>query len=122
MPVQMMSYYGQIPTDPTKRIIVDGEAFEQFVRFLSDKRKLVFDYETSGTAWFAHAEACGVALASWDDNGILQNAYVPFRHRTGERQLAIERIGPAIETLLRNPRITKIAHNEKFWPAMLKRL
>lgn len=100
--------------DPTKSIIRDGERFERLIRFLQSRRHLVFDYETSGTAWFQHAEAVGIGLGSWDDQGRFWSTYVPFRHQTGEQQLDINLIGPAIKQLLENPYTLKIGHNIKF--------
>ena len=83
------------------------------MRFLAGK-PLVLDYETSGLEWFRAAEAVGVGLASWDEQGRLWNAYVPFRHRTSEPQLDISVIGPAIGRLLADSYTLKIAHNIKF--------
>jgi DNA polymerase I-like protein with 3'-5' exonuclease and polymerase domains len=102
------------PEDPGKQIITSGERFERLIRFLESRPWLIFDYETSGTAWYLHAEAVGVGLGSWDDQGELWSAYVPFRHRTREPQLDINIIGSAIQKLLADPQSFKIAHNIKF--------
>lgn len=101
------------PDDPTKRIVTDARQFERLVRFLRG-RPLVFDYETSGLAYYQGREAVGIGLGSWDDQGNFWSAYVPFRHRTGEKQLDIRVIGPAIAELLADPSTLKIAHNIKF--------
>jgi len=114
MAVQLRCFHPTYDTDPRKQIITTGERFEKLVRFIASRDKFVFDYETSGTAWFKHAEAVGIGLGAWDDNGTLWSAYVPFRHRTGEQQLDIGLIGPAIGMLLRSPNVMKICHNIKF--------
>jgi DNA polymerase I-like protein with 3'-5' exonuclease and polymerase domains len=100
--------------DPLKKVITVSSQFEALVRFLETRDRFVFDYETDGLAWHQGDRACGIAFGAWDDSGQLRNAYVPFRHRTGEAQLSIETIGPSISRLLANDRIMKIAHNLKF--------
>lgn len=112
-----------VPMAPTQAVgvISDGESFESFMRFIKSRSRVVFDYETSGTAWYQHARACGIALAAWDDNGQLWNRYIPFRHETPEPQLSIDRIGPAIKEVLEDPYVLKIAHNFKFEDHMSRR-
>jgi DNA polymerase-1 len=100
--------------DPYKRVITQADDFQTFVNFLVSSKCLVFDYETSGLEYYKHAQAVGIGLASWDNTGQLHAAYVPFRHATGEQQLDIGIIGPAIKQLLENPETLKIAHNIKF--------
>jgi len=114
MAVQLRAFYPEYDTDPRKQIITTADRFEKLVRFIASRDKFVFDYETSGTAWFKHAEAVGIGLGAWDDNGTLWSAYVPFRHRSGEQQLDIGVIGPAIRMLLASPNVMKICHNIKF--------
>lgn len=99
--------------EPNKQLVNTADRFESLVRFLRGK-PLVVDYETSGVEWFKSAEAVGIGFASWDDNGYLWNAYVPFRHRTNDQQLDLAIIGPAIQKLLEDQRTLKIAHNIKF--------
>lgn len=100
--------------DPTKRVITQPEEFERLMNFLETRRCLVFDYETNGLEWYQGKWAVGIAFGAWDDQDRFWAAYVPFRHRTGEHQLGIERIGPAIGSLLANPNTLKICHNIKF--------
>jgi DNA polymerase-1 len=113
MGIQTTPFGREWPNEPNKILVNTPERFETLVRFLTG-RTLVVDYETSGVEWFKSAEAVGAGLASWDDQGRLWNAYVPFRHRTGEQQLDIQVIGPAIKRLLEDPRTLKVAHNIKF--------
>lgn len=103
----------QYRPDPRFCVVRDGETFERAIRELWDQPALTFDFETSGLAWYQHARACGIALGCWHQDGRIQNYYVPFRHQTGERQLDINLIGPAIKALLERPTL-KIGHHLKF--------
>lgn len=114
MVVQRTAFSTVQNDDPSKRLVTDASTFEKLIRFLETRKVLVFDYETSGTAWHRHAEACGVGLGSWDDAGRLWAAYVPFAHRGTSRQLDRNVVVPALLGLLRNPNTIKIAHNIKF--------
>ncbi len=100
--------------DPSKRLITKGDEFERLMRFLESRPKFVVDYETSGLAWHQHSEAVGVAFGAWDDQDRLWNAYVPFRHQTGEPQLEWEVIRPGVQRLLEDESKLKIAHGIKF--------
>jgi DNA polymerase-1 len=94
-------------------VVRDGETFERAIRELQDQPALTFDFETSGLAWYRHARACGIALGCWHQDGRIQNYYVPFRHQTGEQQLDINLIGPALKGLLERPTL-KVGHHLKF--------
>lgn len=120
MPVQTKAFYDSPPDDPTKRIVRTGDEFEHLVRWLVGK-PLIVDYETSGLAYYAHSNICGIALASWDEHGRLLNHYVPVRHKTAEPQFDIQRVGPAIQSLLADQYTLKIAHNIKFEDHMSRR-
>lgn len=100
--------------DPTKVVITSGERFERLMRFLDSRRAFVYDYETSGLKWYQASEAVGIGFGAWDDQERLWNSYTPFRHRTGEDQLDINIIGPAIERQLARTDAVKIAWNHKF--------
>lgn len=120
MALQLKAWYAPIPDDPTKLLVTSPQLFEQVIRWLRG-RPLIFDYETSGLAWWAHARICGIALASWDDHGVIRNFYIPVRHQTGEQQLDMAVVGPAVQSLLEDQYTLKIAHNIKFEDHMSRR-
>jgi DNA polymerase I-like protein with 3'-5' exonuclease and polymerase domains len=97
---------------PDCHLIMTGDRFEWMIRFLEASPILVYDTETSGLDWFRDARACGVAFGGISGTEAHQ-FYVPFRHRTGEQQLDIERISPAIRQLLASAKF-KIGHHLKF--------
>lgn len=99
---------------PDKHLVVTGESFQRMINFLEQSPTLAFDFETSGLQWFRDDVSCGIALAGLDESGQVQNFYTPYRHRTGEIQLDLARISPAIKKLLGNERTVKVAHNLKF--------
>jgi len=103
----------EVTSEPNKALITTPERFERLIRWLSTRDKLVIDYETSGLLWARGAESIGMGLGSWDDQGRLWCAYVPYRHRTNEGQLPFEMVAPALKALLSNNAL-KIAHNIKF--------
>ena len=113
MPVQIDPYLTYETGYPDKHLVMTGDAFQKMLNFLECSPVTVFDFETSGLEWFNHSEACGLALAGWDQ-GQIHNFYVPYRHRTGERQLDIGVIGDALKKLLADERKPKIAHNLTF--------
>lgn len=114
MATQLNAFPEVIQAEPNKVVVTTSQRFESLIRFLETRKALVIDYETSGLEWFKQAEAVGMGLGAWDDSGQLWNAYVPFRHRTGEAQLDLSIIGLAFKRLLENPNILKIGHNIKF--------
>lgn len=100
---------------PDKLIVVTSDAFNKMLNFFKHSPLVTFDFETSGLDWFAHAQACGLALGGIDtDSNHELFFYIPFRHLTGERQLDIRLIGSDIKKLLEDPAKLKIAHNLKF--------
>ncbi len=114
MAVQASAFSVHEFDDPTKVVITNGERFEKLMRFLDSRSAFVFDYETSGLKWYQASEAVGIGFGAWDGQGRLWNSYTPFRHRTGEQQLDINIIGPAIERQLARTDAVKIAWNKKF--------
>ena len=115
MPVQVNPFLSYESPYPDKTLVMTGEGFQQMLNFLDRSPVLVFDHETSGLEWFKDASSCGLALAGWDQSsGRVHSYYVPYRHRTGEPQLDLSVVGPALSQLLADDRRTKIAHNLKF--------
>lgn len=107
--------------DPSSSVITTADRFERLMRFLDSRRAMVFDYETSGLAWYRDSESVGAGMAAWDDQGRLWKAYVPYRHKTGERQLDFNLVGPAIKRQLEREDLTKIVHNFGFEEHMSRR-
>lgn len=115
MPVQVNPFLSYESPYPDKSLVMSGGAFNRMLNFLSCSPVVVFDHETSGLEWFKDARSCGLALAGWDKStGEAHSFYVPYRHRTGEVQLDISAIGPALKDLLADESRTKVAHNIKF--------
>lgn len=110
-----LSAFAQFQSDDPQRVVVTEPAeFERLINFLQTRKVLVFDYETSGLEYYLGAESIGVAFGAWDDSGRLWNAYVPYRHRTGQAQLDFNRIAPAISGLLADHNTLKVCQNIKF--------
>lgn len=114
MPIQLSPFYRYETGQPNKTLVMDGESFQAMHAFLMAGKSLVFDFETSGLEYFKHAESCGIALGSWDIQGVFHSYYVPYRHHTGEQQLDLGLIALAIQGLLADQRTLKIAHHIKF--------
>ena len=114
MPVQINPFLTYETGYPNKHLVMDGEAFQRMLKFLERSPAIAFDFETSGLRWYAHACACGIALAGWDHNCDIHSFYVPYRHQTGEHQLELSQIAPAIKALLGGESKLKLAHNIKF--------
>lgn len=114
MPVQINPCLVYTTGYPDKHLVMDMPTFQRMVHFLRESPALVWDFETSGLDWFKSSRACGIGLGGWKTDGTLDLYYVPFRHATGEKQLAVEQIGPSIKELLGDPNKLKIAHNMKF--------
>jgi DNA polymerase I len=107
---------------PDKTIVTTQEAFEAMFQFLQLSPVVVFDFETSGVAWFKHACACAIAFGGFDPNTMdVRYFYVPFRHHTGEQQLPFWLVSSAIGQLLEDESKLKIAHNIKFDEHMARR-
>ena len=100
---------------PDKSLVLTSDGFQQMLNFLDQSPVTVFDHETSGLRWFQGASSCGLALSGFDRHTSQAHSYyVPYRHRTGESQLDLAVIGPALKALLGDSSKTKIAHNIKF--------
>lgn len=115
MPIQTNAWSYWQAGDANKTIVTDGATFERMLRHLQSGPALTVDYETSGTAWHAHARSIGIALATWErDSGKVWNYYVPYRHQTGEGQMEFDRVAPDIKRLLEDESKLKICQNIKF--------
>lgn len=96
-------------------IVQTADQFEYMMQFLRGKPWLIFDWETSGTRWWAHARGCGLALGSWDEAGQIRSFYVPMAHVGDvDFQWDPHRILPIINQLFLDQTSVKIAHNLKF--------
>lgn len=93
-------------------VVTTLKRLAQVERLLSDSPVLIFDYETTGTRWFAGSKACGIALGGLV-GGQLHTFYLPYRHRTGEEQLPEDAVIAVCARLYSRP-VLKIGHNLKF--------
>jgi DNA polymerase I-like protein with 3'-5' exonuclease and polymerase domains len=125
MPMQINPHQctsGALDTgSPDKEIVWRMDQVGPMVRFLQASPILIFDFETSGLAYFRDAAACGIALAGVDQEGQRRSYYVPFRHATIFRQLPIEVVSQGVAPLLADPNKLKIAHHIKFDEHMARR-
>lgn len=120
-PVQWDPFLSYNTGYPDKHLVLSGESFQRMQNFLERSPAIAFDFETSGVEWFKHSCACGIAFAGWDStDNLIHNFYVPFRHRTGERQLDISMVGPGIKQILENDKL-KLAQHLKFDEHMARR-
>lgn len=104
-------FYAEFPVD--KAIVTTPQQLAQMMAELAAAPAIAFDFETSGLAWYRDSRACGLALAHMPSGNRTRCWYIPFRHATGEQQLAIEQIWPAVYSLLASDKL-KVAHNIKF--------
>ena len=95
-----------------KVIVRTAEQFQYMLKFLDFSPFLTADFETSGLMYYRHARPCGIALGGRVDDQY-RFFYVPYRHKTGESQLSLNIIGPALKGLLENNKL-KIFHKIKF--------
>jgi DNA polymerase-1 len=113
MAVQTEAFLSYDTGHPDRKLVLNGQQAEEALRVLDASPALVLDHETSGTSWWAHSRACGLALAGWDGPR-LRSYYFPWAHDTGERcQLDIQQVGPGIGRLLASDKL-KIAHHAAF--------
>lgn len=98
---------------PGMTIVRTVEGVERMERQLAGQRRLIFDLETSGIAWYRHARAVGSAFAAWDGDGRIHCWYLPYRHQTGEPQVSADVALSSTRYLLSRAG-TVISHNIKF--------
>ena len=98
----------EIKTDFETVIIDTPQKLAQAVKDLSAYDTLAFDTETS-TLDPVSADLVGFSLAASPEKGY----YFPVRHRAG-KQLSLDELKSAVQPLLSNPKIAKVAHHAKF--------
>lgn len=123
MPIQTIAFDDDWNLeDPNKKICITPEDIESMERELRWAKVIAFDFETSGTAWWAHAEPCGVGLGCLTETGQTRAWYIPYRHQTGEAQWRYEVVKPLLQRILEGtPQAIKLAHNIKFDEHMARR-
>lgn len=101
--------------DPRFTIVIRPHQLSEMVSFLRRQKLVTFDFETSGTAWWGHAKAAGLAFTSHDlSESQPRNFYVPYGHLTGQFHLPRETVIEAVKPIFEDTAIGKIAHNIKF--------
>jgi len=98
----------EIKTDFETVIIDTPQKLAQAVKDLSAYDTLAFDTETS-TLDPVSADLVGFSLAASPEKGY----YFPVGHRAG-KQLSLDELKSAVQPLLSNPKIAKVAHHAKF--------
>lgn len=112
--VQMTAYsFFEGQQDPRFRVCLTSSDLQEAENFLSRARVIAHDYETDGLAWWAGKRACGGALSARVD-GEVRGFYVPYRHRTGQRQVDPEVAVAFQKRFVEDPRVLKVYHNRKF--------
>ncbi len=90
-------------------IVIDNpQKLSDCVKALSQADVLAFDTETSDLDPM-RAEMVGMSFAIQPDQGY----YIPIGHLSG-KQLSLEEVKAALQPVLSDPKIKKIAHNAKF--------
>lgn len=81
-----------------------------------DQTKLIaFDYETSGLEWWRKARPCGYAFAAQLPGEMSPRCwYVPYRHRTGQAQIAEDKATAALQHQLERTDREIVAHGARF--------
>ena len=89
-------------------IVNTPQKLAQAITDLSASDTLAFDTETSSLDPIS-ADLVGFSLAASPEKGY----YFPVGHRNGE-QLSLEELKSAVQPILSDPKIKKVAHNAKF--------
>jgi DNA polymerase-1 len=98
----------EIKTDFETVIVDTPQKLAQAIKDLSAYDTLAFDTETS-TLDPVSADLVGFSLAASPEKGY----YFPVGHRAG-KQLSLDELKSAVQPLLSDPRIAKVAHHAKF--------
>jgi DNA polymerase I-like protein with 3'-5' exonuclease and polymerase domains len=85
------------------------DQFHLFLRELKQQKLIAVDTETSGFDWLRDRIA-GIVVG-WS---VEHNFYLPVGHSTGEKQLDLAAIRPALRDVFEDPTVTKVFWNEKF--------
>lgn len=88
--------------------VSDPETLTALVADLKAAKMIAFDTETTGLDPM-QADLVGISLAVSPDNGY----YIPIGHKHGQ-QLDLEVVKAALQPILVDPKIEKVAHNAKF--------
>lgn len=86
----------------------DSQALKACVDELKNARQIAFDTETTGLDPM-QADLVGISLAADPTRGY----YIPVGHETGQ-QLGLGEVKAALQPILSDPKIEKVAHNAKF--------
>ncbi|HZK17436.1 MAG TPA: DNA polymerase I [Anaerolineaceae bacterium] len=89
-------------------IVLDEGSLEACVNELKIAKQIAFDTETTGLDPML-SELVGISLAANPDKGY----YIPVGHEKGS-QLGLGQIRKALQPILTDPKIEKVAHNAKF--------
>lgn len=112
--IQVAAFHSIANPDPHRLAIVRTPGqLQELDNALAQAPTVCFDFETSGTAWWAHARACGVSFGVGDRGGS-RAWYVPFKHHNGESQWDEAVVAPLIARTLGDASKRKLAHNLKF--------
>lgn len=76
---------------------------------LKEQTLIAIDTETSGVS-FVFDDACGLSIG-W---GVEHNFYLPFNHKTDEKQLTPELVKEYLSSTFYDPKVTKVTANGKF--------
>jgi len=103
----------QYPISPNHTIIVEPEGLKRMVAACKGQ-VVAFDFETGGLAWWAGQHPVGYAIAVWPVGELHPEAwYVPFAHRTVERQCPEDAARQAFADIMAGA-AALVAHNAKF--------
>lgn len=111
---QLMLDVFEPPKLPRNHTIVqDADTFQTMLTELQAQKEVAYDFETSGTAYWAHARPVSIGLGYMTDDGP-KCWYVPWGHGTTEKQLDEKLILGDLGKLLCDPTRATVAHHHKF--------
>ena len=111
---QGFSYYS-FHQQPDLRVVTTPDQLQEAENILkAGPKSFAYDTETNGLAWWRGDHIAGAAFATRPKGDQIQSFYIPYRHVTGQAQLAPDHVIKFQKQFLEDPEYEVIAHNIKF--------
>lgn len=120
---RLVDWHQAANTNPRAVTVTQPHQLEEMVRRITAAPVTAHDTEGSGLRWFRDSFVVGYAAACYHEAGGVQAYYLPFRHLTGETQIAPDKALEAIRDLYAKarPDQTRVWWNRKYDEHMLRR-